>query len=261
MYLPIGLFGVSIATAVLPEVARLAVAGDRRSIRHTVSHGLSLMLIVNVPAMFGLWVLATPIVRLLLEHGRFEAADTAATAAALRLYAIGLVGYSAVRIVSPVFYALGRNRVPVIVSAVSILVNIVLSIWFVKVLGYRGLALSTSIAAVLNAGALLWLLRAHLDRIEGRRLARTTGGIVAAAVVMALVALVVQRGLAGLLGDHSIASQAVALTSAILAGLGTLALVTKALGVEEFDEAFAALIHRARSGADQSGSTRRDTID
>ena len=85
------------------------------------------MLMLNVPATVGLMVLAEPIVRVLLEHGRFTPADTLATAAALQFYAIGLVGYSVVRIVSPIFYALGRNRTPVIVSVVVVLVNAVLN--------------------------------------------------------------------------------------------------------------------------------------
>ena len=83
------------------------------------------MLMLNVPATIGLIVLAMPIVRLLFEHGRFLPADTEATAAALRLYAIGLIGYSAARIASPVFYALGRSRVPVAVSIAAIAVNVV----------------------------------------------------------------------------------------------------------------------------------------
>ena len=77
----------------------------------TVARGLAMMLMVNVPATLGLIVLATPIVEVLFERGRFGAADTAATAWALRMYAVGLVGYSAVRITSPTFYALGRPRV------------------------------------------------------------------------------------------------------------------------------------------------------
>ena len=74
------------------------------------------MMMLNVPATLGLIVLAEPIIRLIFERGSFTAADTAATAAALRWYAVGLVGYSVVRIVSPTFYALGRSRVPVTVS-------------------------------------------------------------------------------------------------------------------------------------------------
>jgi len=123
MYLPIGLFGVSIATAALPAVSRHHQQEDLAAVRNTVSDGLSLMVMLNVPATIGLMVLAVPIVRMLFEHGRFTPADTLATAAALQFYAIGLVGYSVVRITSPMFYAFGRNRIPVIVSVVTVLVN------------------------------------------------------------------------------------------------------------------------------------------
>jgi putative peptidoglycan lipid II flippase len=119
MYLPIGLFGVSIATAVLPAAARHAAVDDHSAVRQTLSRGLGLMLLLNVPATIGLVVLATPIVRLLFERGQFLPSDTTATAAVLQCYAVGLVGYAAARIVSPVFYALGQHRVPVLVSTAS----------------------------------------------------------------------------------------------------------------------------------------------
>ena len=151
MYLPIGLFGVSIGTAVLPAVSRHAAENDLSGIRTTIRRGLSMMLTVNIPATIGLIVLAVPIVELLFERGRFTAADTHATATALRMYAVGLVGYSAARITSPTFYALGRPRVPVIVSICSIAVNVVCSVALVRVMGFGGLALGTSIAAIVNA--------------------------------------------------------------------------------------------------------------
>src|SRR5688572_22033008 len=116
MYLPIGLFGVSIATATLPAVSRHAARHDTAAVRTTIADGMSLMLMLNIPATVGLVALAVPIVRVIFERGAFTAADTAATAAALQFYAIGLLGYSVVRIVSPTFYALGRNRTPVLVS-------------------------------------------------------------------------------------------------------------------------------------------------
>src|SRR5471032_202610 len=116
MYLPIGLFGVSIGTAVLPAVSRHAATDDLDGVRATVSRGIAMMLMLNIPATFGLLALATPIVRLLFERGHFQPADTMQTAAALRFYALGLIGYSTVRIASPTFYALHRSRVPVAVS-------------------------------------------------------------------------------------------------------------------------------------------------
>ncbi len=84
-------------------------------------------------------VLATPIVRVIFERGASRRYDTASTAAALQFYAVGLLGYSVVRIASPIFYALGQNRTPVIVSIATVLVNATLNIVLVRVLGYPGL--------------------------------------------------------------------------------------------------------------------------
>ena len=119
MYLPIGLFGVSIATAVLPAVARHAAVDDRAAVARTVARGIALMLMVNVPATLGLIVLADADRAAAVRARQFLPADTVATAAAVRCYAVGLVGYSAARIASPVFYALGRSRVPVALSTVD----------------------------------------------------------------------------------------------------------------------------------------------
>ena len=166
MYLPIGLFGVSIATAILPAAARHAALDDATAVRETVSRGMTLMLMLNIPATFGLMALATPIVRLLFERGRFLPSDTASTAAALQFYAIGLVGYSATRIASPVFYALGRSRVPVAVSTASMAINVVAAVLLVRAAGFRGLALATSLAALANGGALVMLLRNEPPRVR-----------------------------------------------------------------------------------------------
>ena len=129
------------------------------------------MLMLNVPATVGLVVLAAPIVRVIFEHGRFTPPDTLATAAALQFYAIGLVGYSVVRIASPTFYALGQNRTPVVVSVITVLVNAALNIALVRVMGYRGLALGTSIAALFNATLLFVLLRRASTASKARLLA------------------------------------------------------------------------------------------
>ena len=156
MYLPIGLFGVSIATADSSDgVAPCGRPRRPRRCEDTIANGVSLMLMLNVPASVGLIVLAHPIVRVILERGRFTAADTLRTAAALQFYALGLLAYSVVRIVSPIFYALGRSRTPVTVSIITVLVNAGLNVVLVRVLGFRGLALGTSIAALFNAGTLL----------------------------------------------------------------------------------------------------------
>ena len=188
MYLPIGLFGVSIATATTPAMSRLAATNDLPRMRSTLASAIALMLTLNVPATLGLMVLATPIVRLLFERGRFTPADTMATAAAVQLYALGLVGYSVVKIVSPTFYALGRSRTPAAVGVAAVLLNAGLSVATAPYFGYKGLALSASIAALFNAATLAWLARGALGGLEFARVAATFTKTLAAAGAMAGVA-------------------------------------------------------------------------
>ena len=200
-----------------------------------------MMLMVNVPATFGLIALATPIVRLLFERGHFLPADTGATAAAVRLYAVGLVGYSAARIASPTFYALGRSRVPVLVSVGTIALNVALSVTLVRAMGFRGLALGTSIAALANGAALVWLLRRRLDGAEGRRLIAVLVKVTVAATVMALAARSIDVVMTGLVPGPSLTRQIVQLGASIGGALVVLALTAKLLRIAEFDEMIASL--------------------
>ena len=237
MYLPIGLFGVSIGTAVLPAVSRHASVGDTPGMRRTVSRGLAMMLMLNVPATVGLVVLATPIVQLLFERGRFLPADTAATAAALRLYAAGLVGYSAVRIASPTFYAIGESRTPAAVSVGAIAINVAASVALVHAIGFAGLALGTSIAAVANAAVLLVLLRRRLGGIDGRALASTLVKVTVASAVMAGAAAALEHAMDGLVPGAHLLPRAIRLAATIGGSLATLAIAAKLLGVDAFDDA------------------------
>ena len=246
MYLPIGLFGVSIGTAVLPAVSRHATIGDAAGIRNTVSRGLAMMLMLNVPATFGLMVLATPIVQLLFERGQFLPSDTAATAAALRLYAVGLIGYSAVRIASPTFYAIGESRTPALVSVGAIAVNLVASVALVRAIGFQGLALGTSIAAIVNAALLLWLLRRRFGGLEGRRLLTTLLKVTVSSIVMAATAIAVQRAMDRIAPGARLAPQSVRLGATIGASLVALAAMATLLGVEAFGDAVEMVRARVR---------------
>jgi len=250
MYLPIGLFGVSIATATLPTVSRQSTSKDLGAVRETVTNGLSLMLMLNVPATIGLVVLAETIVRLLFERGQFEPGDTVATAAALQFYTIGLVGYSVVRIVSPTFYALGRNRVPVIVSMIAVLVNASLNYVLVHTsLGYRGLALGTSIAALFNACTLLYLLRAHLQGLNEMRLLGSIARIGVAAIAMGAAAFWSHEWLVARLPSHTFLNQAIRLGLSIGSSLIVLAAAAWLLRIREFREAVAIVARRLRRPA------------
>jgi putative peptidoglycan lipid II flippase len=246
MYLPIGLFGVSIGTAVLPAVSRDAAAGDTAGIRRTVSRGLALMMTLNVPATIGLIVLATPITELLFERGMFVPADTAATAAAVRLYAVGLAGYSAVRIASPTFYAIGESRTPAMVSGVVIVVNIMVSLVLVRAIGFAGLALGTSIAAIANAAILVTLLRRRLGGLEGARLVRSITKMIAAATVMAIAAAAIQAGMERVLAGAHLVTRMLRLAASIGGGVAVLAAAATILRVEEFEEVRTLVLSRVR---------------
>ncbi|MGD9901917.1 MAG: murein biosynthesis integral membrane protein MurJ [Vicinamibacterales bacterium] len=246
MYLPIGLFGVSIATAATPAMSRLAAAADTPRMRSTLAAAIALMLTLNVPATLGLVVLAEPIVRLLFERGSFSAADTVATAAAVQLYALGLVGYSVVKIVSPTFYALGRSRTPVAVGIAAVLLNAVLSVTSAPLLGYRGLALSASIAALVNAGTLVWLARGALGGLLLPRVAATALKMTLAGVLMAAAAHVTLGASATIVDGGGVAAQAVRLALAIAAGLLVLGLAAQALRVREFIEVRDGVVARLR---------------
>jgi putative peptidoglycan lipid II flippase len=239
MYVPIGLFGVSIGTAALPEISRHAAASDLPAVRRTVSDALRLMLMLNVPATVGLIVLARPIVSLLLERGNFGPGDTAATAAALMCYAPGLLGYVAVKVASPTFYALRDSRTPVIVSAVSVGANVALNLALVRVLGVPGLALGTAIAATLNAAMLLWLLRGRIGGLETGRHARAFVLITIASLLMGAAAWAMNHGLEiALPGDRTL-DRAVRVFSSIIVALVVLVGAARVLRIEEFKEALA----------------------
>lgn len=234
MYLPIGLFGVSIATAAMPTLSRQAADPDRAPVRRTVADSFSLMLMLNVPATVGLVVLAVPIVQAIFERRAFTHGDTLATAAALQLYALGLVGYSIVRIASPTFYAIDQPRTPVKVSIVTMIANVALNVALVRVMGYRGLALGTSIAALLNAGLLIALLHRRLGGLEDRRVLASFAKIVAASLAMGAAALGADLLLPQWLPGNGLPLQLARLAASIGAALAVLAAAAHLLHIDEF---------------------------
>lgn len=165
MQFPIGVFGVAIATVTLPAVARLHAREELASVGRTIEEALRLAFFLTIPATVGLVVLAPDIIRVIYEHGKFNAADTALTAGALRAYSIGLAGYAAIKVLTPCFYALDRRRTPLNVSLVGIGLNLAMNVTLVKLfhLGHVGLAVSTGCLALVNFLQLAFYLRRDVD--------------------------------------------------------------------------------------------------
>ena len=202
MQLPLGLFGVAIGSATLPAVSRSAATGNLEEFRHTIRQALSLVMLLTIPSAAGLMVLGRSMIGAVYQHGHFRASDTEQTALALSFYAIGLSGYSAVKILAPAFYALNDARTPMNVSLISIAVNYVTATAMTQYfhLGPAGLALSTSIVALFNFTILLLLLRGRIGGVEGGALALNFAKILAAALAMAAVCWLSSTGVARALG-------------------------------------------------------------
>ena len=195
MQLPLGVFGVAIATVTLPLVSRSAALGNTEEFRGALAHAMRLVMLLTIPSAIGLILLAEPIIALIYQHGRFTADATVQTAAALRFYGIGLAGYAGVKVLAPAFYALDKRHLPMIVSLISIGVNFALN-WlftFHLGLGHRGLALSTSFVALTNFLLLYALMRRHTGRLETGTMLTTLGKIALAGAVLALICLAAQR--------------------------------------------------------------------
>jgi putative peptidoglycan lipid II flippase len=249
MYLPIGLFGVSIATAALPDISRHSATEDRASIRGIVSRGLRMMLMLNLPATVGLMVLSQPIVELIYERGAFVPHDSTSTAAALMFYAPGLLGYSAVKIASPTFYSLRDSRTPVTVSIAAVAVNLGLNLVLVRVMGFRGLALGTAVAAIFNAALLLALLSRRLDGLDSRRILGSAVRIGLATAVMGAVAWYSAVWLSAALPGSVFWVRLLRVTASIAAGIASLALAARLFRVEELDAALRVVRLRGRPAA------------
>ncbi len=185
MQLPIGLFGVAIATVTLAEVSRHAAAKNMTDLKATIGLSLRLVLFLTLPATLLLIALAEPIVALLYQHGRFSAADTAQTAHALWAYAVGLAAFSGVRVMVPVFYSLDMARVPVTISMITIGVTVGLYFLLMGPLQHAGLALATSIGSLLNFALLFVALWRKVGSMGARTLVAASMRILLAATLAA----------------------------------------------------------------------------
>lgn len=198
MQLPLGIFGVAIGTVTLPLLSRIAATGDRGEFGTVLGRGMRLAFVLTVPATIGLMMLSRPIISLLYEHGKFNAHATDQAAIALQGYALGLCAYSALKVLSPAFYAIDKRRTPMVVSFISIALNVAVNSLFTFKFGWgiRGLALGTGCVAMANFLLLYLLMQRETAALGGRDLAVTLGKLAVAGGVLAAVCWSVEHWLA-----------------------------------------------------------------
>lgn len=240
VHLPIGIFGVAISTVALPQLAKFATEGDTQNFRNSLSYALRLLLTVTIPASIGLMVLSEPISRLLFEWGATISEDTTQTGGLLFVYAFGLCGFSALKIVTDGFYAYKDIRAPVIVSLCAVVLNIFLNYIFIfqqLFFDPRAVVFSTVLTVTLNSAVLLFLLRRKVGRLGLKSIVPLTFKILIASVVMGVGCWIANGFIEqDLLGTEGIIQRSVNVFVPITFSLLVLVGMYKVLKVAEFDD-------------------------
>lgn len=159
MEFPLAIFGLALATVMLPDLSKSVAQGDMQKYSKTLDWALRWLFLIVIPSMLGLIVLAAPILTTLFHNGEFSDNDVIRTSHSLIAYSVGLVGFVLIKILASGFYSRQDTRTPVKIAVIAMVANMVLNLILIWPLAHAGLALATSLAALLNAGLLYRGLR------------------------------------------------------------------------------------------------------
>lgn len=187
--LPLGVFGISLATAIFPVMSREAAEKNFDALALTISKGIRGAFFVAIPATAGLILVARPLISVILQHGAFKAIDTEITAYTLLFYSLGLSGFFMQHILARAFYSMEDSKTPMLSAVTAVTMNIVLNLTLVWFMGTAGLALSTAICSYLQIVILFCLLRKRLGNLILQGLSLTLFKTITATVFMFLVAM------------------------------------------------------------------------
>jgi len=237
MELPQGMFGISLATFLLPTLSGLAADKNYPEFRATLRSGLATLMFVNLIASVLLFVLAEPIVRLLFQHGdKFTAVSTARVTFALMCLAPGLVAFSTVNILARAFFALGDTRTPMKISIVCLAINFAVSCILIQPLREGGPGIANIFTSLINAGLLMFALRKKLARLDMGVLRQTCLPLAIGGLLAGLIAWQGWRLWESTFGHETLALKIGAVfVPAIVAGLvyGIVALMFKIPAAKE----------------------------
>ncbi len=246
-HLPAGLFGVAIGSVAIAEFAHGAAENQYSAIRERFRHSMALVSVLTLPAALLLLALAVPVTRLVYEHGRFTAGDTALTAQALALYCIGIWAAAATRNVAAGFYACGDTRTPAFVAVAVVVGNILMNVILMRVVGFRSFPLAASAMQTANFFVLFTILRRRAGGLAGRYLASLTVRVLLVAILAAAAAFGCAELLRRLIGTISLVQQLLQVGVAGLAGIGVYLSGAMIAGIGEVKAAMHDLLGRRRS--------------
>jgi putative peptidoglycan lipid II flippase len=204
MELPQGVFGISLATYLLPTLSGLAAEKKFDEYRKTLNDGIDHLMFINVLASLLLVTLAVPIIRLLFQHGKFTALDTPEAGNALVWLAPGLVAFSLVNILARAFYALGDTKTPMQISIFCLGANLLFALMLIWRMRQGGLGLANTISACFNVGLLFYALRRKLGKLEFGALRQMLWPILLAGLIAGVTAWFLSYKWDSLLGYHNL---------------------------------------------------------
>jgi len=236
LQLPIGVFGVAIATVSTTRYADAAADDNRTAMAEHLRDGLRLVAFLCVPATVGLFVLGEPIIGLIFERGRFTPSDTVATAQALQMFVIGLVAYAGVKVLAPAFYAVDRARVPVIASVTAVVGNLAISITLHPHYGYRILALGIAVAALANFATLYVAFSRVIAPLKHLSLLTYLLRVAIAGAVMGVLVHFCHESLVEHISSRGLAAKSARVLVPVVAGAVSYAAVCWLLRIEELGQ-------------------------
>ncbi|OBU10069.1 murein biosynthesis integral membrane protein MurJ [Photobacterium aquimaris] len=151
---PLGLFGIAIATVILPALSRKHVDKSPEQFSHTMDWGVRMVLILGIPAMLGMITLAKPMLMVMFMRGEFDLYDVNQTAMSLWVVSAGLLNYMLIKVFAPGYYARQDTKTPVKIGIIAMVSNMVFNAIFAPFYGYVGLSIASVLSALLNAGLL-----------------------------------------------------------------------------------------------------------
>lgn len=235
--LPLGVVGVAMGTVLVPEMTRAIRSGDRAALVEAESRGLELATALVLPATLGLIVLAHPVIRVLFEHGAFTAADTAATAQALAILALGLPAHVLAKVLSPAFFAREDTRTPLIAALAGIAAAVACAALFGRAHGASGVAASIAVGAWFCAAILGWrgatTFGFSMDAAARRRLPR----IAACAGAMGAMLALAESFVAPVMDTAGFAARITILGGLVAAGVSFYGLLLDLFRVVNWGEA------------------------
>ena len=228
--LPLGVFGISLATAIFPVMSANAAKKDYTSLCHTIGRGLKGALFIALPATVGLLLVSGTLVAAVFEHGRFESTDTAMTSRTLCFYAIGLCGFFSQQILTRAFYSMQDSKTPMKSALAAVAVNVVLNLTLIWYMGTAGLALSTVLCSYLQVFVLAGLLYAKFGKILFAGFIPVCLKTIAGTAVMAVLGYLTLLGLETL--PQTVLCNVIRLTAVVSICAGSYYLIAKLLGNE-----------------------------